>query len=462
MPNRLLALTLALALAVAACTDDASPDTGATTAPGPTTAATDAPPATEADPGGGATTTTAAPVTVTVAPPRVGEAVDPAVAAALRDEVAALIAATEEVRGLKFLEPPTLAVVSEAELVRLVLEDAAEDLDGIGPTERLLRLLGIIDEATDLRALLEGLLAEQVLGYYDGETGEMVVRGDQAELSQLSRITIVHELIHALTDQHFSFFGQFEVLLDEERYDEAAALQALVEGDATYFQLVYLQESLDLGDLVALQDEITAQDFSLLESSPEYLQADLMFPYDDGFRFVSAIVEEGGIAAVDRAYAELPTTTEQILHPERYAAGEQSREVALPETPLDGYEVHEESMLGEWGLSLFFIDREDRGLVAQIGDGWGGDRYRILDNGTDVAMLTRYQADLEADAIEVTQAWLALFTDRFGDGVEDDVGVGFESEAGYGFVDREGDRVTVIVASDPAVGPQLRAAAGGG
>ncbi len=406
---------------------------------------------------GGATTTTEA-AEASVGGARVGETVDPAVASAVQAEIAELVAATEEVRGLEFLEPPDLAVVSLDELAALIREDVAEELAEIGPDERLLRLLGLIEPDTDLVALIEDLLAEQVLGFYDGETGELVVRGDQEALSPLSRLIVVHELVHALTDQHFGFHERFEALLDEDRLDEASALQALIEGDATYFQLVYLQESMGLDDLVRLQQEVRDQDFSVLDASPQFLQDDLAFPYDEGFRFVTGLVEDGGIAAVDDAYEAPPQTTEHILHPERYLAGEPGLDVELPATPVEGYEVYEESVLGEWGVSLFFVGRDDRGLVTQIGNGWGGDRYRVLDNGTDVALVSRYRGETDADAIEVTQAWLRLLTDRFGEGTADGEGELFQSEAGYAFVDRNGDRLTVIAASDPAVGASLRQA----
>ncbi len=459
IPARWLPFLAASVLAVGACTGSSGDTTVATTGP------------TETQPATTSTVTTVPPDTTgasitappeTLPPPRVGEAVDPAVAEALEAEIAELVAATEEVRGLRFLEPPDLAVVSLDELAALIREDVAEELADIGPDERLLRLLGLIDPDTDLLALIEDLLSEQVLGFYDGETGELVVRGDQESLSPLTRLIVVHELIHALTDQHFGFFEQLEALVDEDRFDEAAALQALIEGDATYFQLVYLQESLGLDELVSLQQEVTSQDFSVLESSPQFLQDDLAFPYDEGFRYVTALVDAGGIAAVDDAYEAPPRTTEHILHPELYLAGEPGLEVELPPTPVEGYEVYEESVLGEWGVSLFFVGSDDRGLVTQVGTGWGGDRYRVLDNGTDVALVLRYRGETDQDAVEVTQAWLRLFEGRFGEGATDAEGELFESDAGYAFVDREGDLLTVVVASDPVVGAGLREAMAAG
>ena len=75
-------------------------------------------------------------------------------------------------------------------------------------------------------------------GYYDDETREMVVSG-ASTLSPLSKTIVVHELVHALTDEHYAFAAYSDDLWDADRFEEAYALQALVEGDATYYQIVY-------------------------------------------------------------------------------------------------------------------------------------------------------------------------------------------------------------------------------
>ena len=63
-------------------------------------------------------------------------------------------------------------------------------------------------------------------------------------------------------------------MIDEERFDEAAAFRALLEGDATYFQLVYI-EQLPLAEQFALATEALAQmgETSVLQSTPPTLTA---------------------------------------------------------------------------------------------------------------------------------------------------------------------------------------------
>ena len=216
------------------------------------------------------------------------------------------------------------------------------------------RLLGILPEEVDLAAAIEDLYAEQVVGYYDGDTKELVVaRGE--ELTALGRTIVVHELVHALADQHFDMSATLDRLLEEERWDEAAALQALAEGDATYFQMVYLQEIPPDEQVQAVLESLQA-DTTVLDSLPDWFGEDLAFPYEKGFGFVERLIAEGGAAAVDQAYTHLPTTVEQIMHPNAYFSLEPARPVALAATALEGYEVYEEGEFGEWNLMLYLLE----------------------------------------------------------------------------------------------------------
>ena len=68
---------------------------------------------------------------------------------------------------------------------------------------RALQLLGAVPRGTDLKALQEDLMSGQVAGYYDPETGDVVVRVPEGggSLDANGQITLAHELDHALTDQ---------------------------------------------------------------------------------------------------------------------------------------------------------------------------------------------------------------------------------------------------------------------
>ena len=310
MFRRFLPIFVALALAVAVCGDDEG-------SPVNTTTSVDA-----------STTTTGATTSTTVAD-RFGAELSP--------ELAALVLAAEEIRGLRFLSTPNVAVVSDDELARRVAALIAEDLDPeeLAIDEELFELLGILDGSVDLAAAYQALLTEQVLGYYDGDTGELVVVADEG-FSPLQKTIVVHELIHALVDQHFGFAAVSDALIEAESYHQASALQALVEGDATYFQILYMK-TLPQAEQLQLVTESLSADTTVLDSLPDWMGDDLVFPYDQGFAFVERIIEEGGLAGLAQAYETVPTTTEQVLHPTAYFAREPGRPVDIPATAIEGY-----------------------------------------------------------------------------------------------------------------------------
>ncbi len=135
--------------------------------------------------------------------------------------------------------------------------------------------------------------------------GEIVVPARQDGLSLLQQGTMLHELVHALTDQHFGFDVLFQAMVDEERLDEATAYQALIEGDATLAEVMWVQSlsQQELGRFVAESLEI---DSSSLDAVPQFIRDSLLFPYDTGLRFVQELFEAGDWNAVNNAYSTFP------------------------------------------------------------------------------------------------------------------------------------------------------------
>jgi hypothetical protein len=440
--KRCIVLLATGALLLAACGDEVDwpTTTGATTTSAVTTTM-------------GVTTTTGAPNTTQVTITSAGNAGDaPA-------DIRELMAATEELRGRRFLEPIEVTVLSPDDLAARVRADLQEDLDpdDLAVEQAFGQLLGILPADIDLAAVVADLYAEQVGGFYDSDTGELVVAGG-GELSPLARTIIVHELVHALADQHFGLGATLDGLTEAEDFSRAAALQALAEGDATYFQMVYLQEGLSPEEQMEAVLESLETDTTVLDSLPGWIGEDLAFPYEWGFGFVERLVAEGGIAAVDQAYERLPTTAEQIMHPNAYLTLEPARPVALAATALEGYEVYEEGEFGEWNLMLYLLDGIGDGDATVAAGGWGGDAYRIHWDGSRVAFAYLFAGDTPRDAEELAPALV--------DSLEASMAVGSpvsDEEAGttvlegeaYAFVQRVAGQVLLVIADDPAAGRAL-------
>lgn len=451
--QRLAAIALLVTLVTGACTQDATPTTTISSASAATSVTT-------------TTTTGAAMTTAPVQTTAAGTAtptvtasagIDEAVVARLTEEVTDLIGAAEDVRGLTFLEQPTIAIVTGDELEARVKADLDQQID---PAEaaietRFYQLLGLLGPDDDLETMLIDLYGEQVAGFYDGDTREMVIAGDAADLTPLTKSVIVHELIHALTDQHFLFNADYEALFDEQKYDQGSAFQALIEGDATYFQFVYI-EQMSPAEQLSLATEALQQldDSTVLASVPAWVQSDLSFPYDSGQVFVQSLVDDGGIAAVDAAYQDRPISTEVVMHPSRYLGGEGVLEVDPVSISIPGYEVFETSTLGEWGIRTVLSGGNIQpGVVTQAANGWGGDSYQILTSGNDMVFALAYKGDGEDDAFELVDALIAELTATMGEGVPTGGGVSFTSEEGhYAYIDRIGDGFEIVISTQVAAG----------
>ncbi|HUG75664.1 MAG TPA: hypothetical protein VMM81_08375 [Acidimicrobiia bacterium] len=371
-----------------------------------------------------------------------------------------LIAATERIRGLEFVEAPVVVILSREALTRRVADLIDEELDPdeVAVWQEIYGVLGLLDRSVDLGDAYRGAYAEQVAGFYDPETGEMFVGADAA-LTPLDRSIVVHELIHALTDQHFGWWSELDGLTTAGEYDAAAAIHALAEGDATYFQLIYLQ-SLPIGDYISAVEESLAADTTVLDSLPGWFAADLVFPYDAGFRFVSRLVDSGGVDAVDQAYRLAPSTTEQILQPGKYFISEPALQVVLPPLDLDGYEVFDEGPFGAWGRQNLLLDGiSDADRIIATG-GWGGDHLRIHWDGSRVAVAFVLEADTPSDATELASALVDAMEARgLGPGRSTDPGVTvFDTGSGYVEV-RAGERhVAMVIATEATAGAAVGAA----
>ncbi|NIV38832.1 MAG: hypothetical protein GWN58_58275, partial [Anaerolineae bacterium] len=136
-----------------------------------------------------------------------------------------------------------------------------------------------------------------------------------------------HEYAHALVDAHFDIGSIGVYPLCERTQDSCDAISALVEGDATLTMTQWWQQYANPQDV---EDILTYNPPSRTlpdQFPPPYSLPDSSFPYDQGLTYVEFLYNRGNWAEVNRAYDELPASTEQILHPEKYLAGEQPIEV---------------------------------------------------------------------------------------------------------------------------------------
>jgi hypothetical protein len=158
----------------------------------------------------------------------------------------------------------------------------------------------------------------------------------------------------------------------------------------------------------ALGDEPVPAD-PVMDSAPPLVRGELLFPYDAGWVFAQLLYQDGGFAALDQAFARPPRSTEQILHPEKWSAGENPVSVTISplERQLGGtWGTLRTDVFGELVLRLLLEPSVGWPTAEAAAAGWGGDAYTILEDGSGrriVGMVTVW--DTEGDASEMFNAF---------------------------------------------------------
>lgn len=319
-------------------------------------------------------------------------------------------------RGLEFKGPVDVELVSDGVFRERLLEDFEEDSEELERTAGQLRALGLIEPRVDLSAELRNLLGVGVLGFYDPETKELVVRG--TDLTPYTRQTVAHELTHALDDQ---WFDLDRPELDDANDESGFGFSALVEGNARRVENAYTESLTALERRELQREEQTFVEGADLSTVPAALIHLIMAPYDLGHSFVNELLRSGGAPVLDASFSNPPTTSEQVIDPERFLAGEEALPVTVP--PADG-EVVEQGTLGQLVLEMMLTTAVGSASARVAADGWGGDQYvtwlttdgrtcirddLVMDTGIDLIEL----ADaLEQWASVMRGVQIDRFTDR--------------------------------------------------
>ncbi len=327
----------------------------------------------------------------------------------------------------------------------------------------VLALLGLLDPAFDLHNFYIELFSEQVAGYYDDEVKRMFVVGAQ-EFGGPERLTHAHEYVHALQDQNYDFQGKLNYTDEscEEDTERCAAIQSLVEGDASLLEEQWARTyatQQDIEDIVAFYDSLQSPVF---DRAPEFMQQDFLFPYQQGYEFVQSLYLEGKWAGVDAAYQDLPLSTEQILHPDRYPE-DKPRGLELPGLSSalgDGWREIDLNSLGEWYVRLTLKEQLSEEQAVKAAEGWGGDTYRAYhnDQSGQSALVLISSWDRMADAEEFFLALRAYGDGRLGTHEGDTKHFRWLAPGQVMLAERVSDQVLWILAPDQPALEALRQA----
>jgi hypothetical protein len=338
----------------------------------------------------------------------------------------------------------TDGITSRVQAARLLdqIERQVETVRGLSPRaevplnfldgEEMSSLLDRLYRQRDPEALLLpyaslGLLPDAPVSIQVGQTAGAYVLEDEQfyVVTNPSRINADDRVLvlaraydRALQDQHFDL----EAAEARARSTDARlAVAALEGGDEMLLMALYRHGDLATADWAYLEALVLAE----LPSYGEELDGSQAwahlqsFPYREGRRFAAALFEAQGWDAVNRAYADLPRSTEQVLHPERYLAEEPDipSDVFVPD--LSGvlgteWTLDVRDTLGEFVAGVYLEQTLTEQMAWQAADGWDGDTFVTWgreDGGRVRVWRTIW--DNTTEAAEFERALLTLVPQRY-------------------------------------------------
>ncbi|GAA5526433.1 hypothetical protein [Herpetosiphon gulosus] len=321
-------------------------------------------------------------------------------------------------RGLPEERPVTRRMLTREELRNYIVKEMETEntpADFRHETSQLW-MLGLAEKDIDLQQLYIDLQTEQIGGFYDPETDTFYIIAENNEFPPADQITYAHEFNHNLQDQLINLQDGLKV--GEFDADRSLAFRSLVEGDATKLMSDWLQTDLvprmspaELQELLrTLQEQ---QDSStILDQVPGVLRDGLVFPYEDGLAFAEAVYAEGGWEAVTKALQDPPTSTEQILHPEKYLSATRDNPT-LPDQfdllPVLGadWTTAITNTVGEFDLKSLLEYTATAGDLEAAAAGIGGGRVTLYEHNSDFTPVLQWTLrwDTAADGDE----FLGLF-----------------------------------------------------
>ncbi len=338
-----------------------------------------------------------------------------------------------ELRGLPPRGEVQRTVLSpDAFRARLVDDlNKPETLEAIESSRRLMVMLGLLAPDVDLYALELEFRTGVVLGQYDPETKQLYVISGADTPGQLERVTLAHEYTHALQDQHFDIRALMPK--DAENSDRDLAISALLEGDALILEELFQSHAMTRAE----REEKRRQEGALssgvrFDRLPLVIVEETYFPYTEGPRFIIAasgpdamrqVIQSGtGYGAlVGPLFERPPTSSAQVIHPEKYVNNVRPIEVRFPELAAalgDGWEQVRKDLLGEIDHRILIQQYMSRDLGERAAAGWAGDAFALLGKGNENALVVRTHWDSVAEATEWVDAYSRSIQARYGSRLE--------------------------------------------
>jgi hypothetical protein len=342
-------------------------------------------------------------------------------------------------------------------------EHEGGELEAWNAAWRLLHMIGPEDDLLDLFTAQGG---EDTMGLYSSSDNKLALVIEEAgDISMGDRLVLAHEYVHSLQDARFDL-AKLHKLEDKDgaNTNYETTVECLIEGDATLSMVRYAVEKLDDEEQEALLDEWDKEDGTDSEAReyPPALERYIDFPYGQCADFVQYLFDEGGWSAVNRAYENVPVSTEQILHPEKFLAGEKPLAFELPDLSDSlgaGWKQLDDSMFDEFDVYNYVLtslegqEKHAERVADHAADGWGGGRIALYkgDDTSRVLIHLRLDWDTESDTSAFVDAFLyvaGLTAGRWWEPDANPKAVRWDAANEYGYATWEGATFTAVIATN--------------
>jgi hypothetical protein len=392
-----------------------------------------------------------------------------AVTSAPAQENEVILKGLAEITGLAMLRP-VAQVTMPREKLKAYFDERINEVvkpEEIRLEELALKKLGFAPPEFDLRKTTVDLMAEQAAAFYDYRKKQMVLlEGGSAGMMQ--DLALVHELAHALADQHF----QLEKFIKKggASDDGSLARMAVMEGQATWLMSEYmakkmgqsLLQSESIVNMMANMAGAGAGGFPVLQSVPLYMRESLIFPYSQGLMFQHRVVSKLGKEGFKEVFRRAPQSTQEILHPEKYFEKTPPLPARLPAIPgQKDWKKLTEGSVGEFDHKVLL--KQYAPSSELLAEQWRGAHYQLWEQKKDskrVALAYSSQWADDKAAAEFFAAYKDVLAKKWKKAVfseEKPNSLAGTSEDGAFSVKLEGARVLSLEGLPlPEDGPQAR------
>jgi hypothetical protein len=335
----------------------------------------------------------------------------------LFEQVGPILEGLSQITGWKVERKVPAEILRQADFKRMMQDHMKDDSPReVRAEEQTLKMFGLVPPNFNLVGETVDLLSEQAAAFYDYNKKRLFIL-DSTKDDEEAHLALVHELAHALADQHHNL-GKY---MKEGNPDDDAstARQAVMEGQATWLSWAYLfWTRTGRGEIPANRlDELAnsaGAEGPVYSSAPLYIRESLVFPYNRGILFQDAVFRKLGRGAFEEVFDHPPVSTQQILHPDTYFSKLKpdmteapTLDAALGKPAAKQFRELADGALGEFDVSALLRQYTEELAGAAEAAHFRGGSYRLYENKHDKHPVLTFVLDW--DSPEAARTFVAMY-----------------------------------------------------